>query len=270
MGEYGKPAMLIGLFVVLAIGAMIIGPIPQPQTYHDFADSRAFWGIENFNDVISNLPFGVVGVWGLWTVFSLRKVGAIGRKGDAWPYIVLFASVVLVTAGSSYYHLAPDNARLFWDRLPITVGFMALFAAFVTDRAASSRFGSLGIGPWLLPLFIAAGVLALIYWIWTESLGRGDLSPYVLVQLYPILALPLLCGLYPKARYTGGGYLVWIIVWYGLAKVLETFDREVFAVLGNTISGHSLKHLAAAVAVFVVIRMLQRNGYDGAAQLRSG
>lgn len=265
MGAHGKPILLIGLFVVLAAGAVILGPIPQPQTYHNFADARAFWGIDNFSDVMSNIPFGVVGAWGLWTVFRLRKVSAFVRQGDSWPYIVLFGSIAVVTAGSAYYHLAPDNVRLFWDRLPITVGFMALFAAFVADRAAPPR-----IGPWLAPLFIAAGVIALVYWVWTETQGRGDLAPYVLVQLYPILALPLLCWQYPKARYTGGGYLFWIIVWYALAKVLETYDREVFALLGNTISGHSLKHLAAAVAAFVVVAMLRRNGYDGAAQPRSG
>jgi hypothetical protein len=71
-----------------------------------------------------------------------------------------------------------------------------------------------------------------------------------------MVALPFVCWLFPKHRYTAGRYLAWVIGWYGLSKVLEHFDREVFDLLGYTMSGHTLKHLAAAVATFVVLRML--------------
>ena len=131
---------------------------------------------------------------------------------------------------------------------------MALFSCFVADRAAPRR-----IGPWLLPVFVVAGVFALVYWIWSESQGRGDLAPYVLVQLYPIMALPLLCWLYPKARYTGGWYPLWIILWYGAAKIFEALDPEIYHLTGGMISGHSLKHLVAAGAALVVAQMLRWN-----------
>ena len=100
------------------------------------------------------------------------------------------------------------------------------------------------------------GIASLIYWHWSEALGRGDLRFYAFVQFYPMIALPVICWLFPEHRYTAGRYLVWVVLWYGLSKVLEHFDSEIFGLLGYTVSGHSLKHLAAAVATFVVLRML--------------
>jgi hypothetical protein len=153
--------------------------------------------------------------------------------------------------GSAYYHAAPDNARLFWDRLPMTVAFMALFSAFIADRI-NQRIGV----QWLLPILVVAGIASVFYWDWSESVGRGDLRFYFLVQFYPIVALPVICWLFPKGRYTSGRYLAWLIAWYAVAKGLELFDVQVFALLGGTVSGHTLKHLASAVATLVVVRML--------------
>ncbi|MBT4608495.1 MAG: hypothetical protein HOC05_00550 [Gemmatimonadetes bacterium] len=146
--------------------------------------------------------------------------------------------------------------HLFWDRLPMTIAFMALFYAILADRVGgiAERYR------WLLPLLVAAGFASLLYWDWTESLGRGDLRFYALVQFYPMLALPVICWLFSKARYTGGGYLIWVIFWYAAAKGLEHFDGEVFALLGHTVSGHSLKHLASAMATFMLWRMVVGNG----------
>jgi drug/metabolite transporter (DMT)-like permease len=121
----------------------------------------------------------------------------------------------------------------------------------VADRV-DSRAGN----GWLLYLLLAVGAASLIYWHWTESLGRGDLRLYALVQFYPMVTLPLIIGLFPQHRYTVGRYLAWAILWYGLSKVFEHFDHEVFGLLGYTVSGHTLKHLTAAVAAFVVLRML--------------
>src|SRR3990172_102797 len=33
--------------------------------YHNFADQRALWGVSNFWNVVSNLPFLLVALWGL-------------------------------------------------------------------------------------------------------------------------------------------------------------------------------------------------------------
>ncbi len=247
-------SILLGTFVLALVGTAFVAPIPQDPSYHLFADTRSWLGIPNFGDTVSNIGFAVVGVWGLWTGLGPSEREIFAGREDTRPYLVFFSGVTLVSVGSAYYHLVPDNDRLFWDRLPMTVGFMAFVAAFIADRVQ---------GPiarrWLLPVFVLLGVLSLLYWDWTEAQGRGDLRFYGLVQFYPIVALPLILWLFPKARYTAGNYLLWVIVWYAAAKVLEHFDHEVFALLGNAVSGHSLKHLAAAVATLVVIRMIKNN-----------
>ena len=240
-----------GLFATFFAGVSLLDPIPQDPLYHLFADTRSCLGLMNFGDVASNAGFAVVGLLGLWSVVGPSGKKIFDDKADRFPYIIFFAGVALVSIGSAYYHGAPDNARLFWDRLPMTVAFMALFSAIIADRI-DGRFG----GPIGLGVLILVGALSLFYWDWTETQGRGDLRFYGLVQFYPMLALPVICGLFPKSRYTGGGYLIWVFVWYGIAKGLETFDAEIFDLLQNTISGHSLKHLAAAVATFYVWRMI--------------
>lgn len=248
-----RVAVLIALFVAVAIAVLSVAPIPQDPAYHQFADRRAFLGIPNFGDVASNLGFALVGALGLRSVLWHGGRDLFNAPSDSWPYLTLFAGIGLVGLGSAYYHASPDNAHLFWDRLPMTVVFMALLYAFLADRISgvSERFA------WLFPALIAAGLASLLYWIWTEAQGRGDLRFYAMVQLYPIIALPVICWLFPGARHTSGRYLVWIILWYGAAKILEHFDAEIFGLLGGTISGHTLKHLASAVAAYVIWRMVE-------------
>ncbi len=164
---------------------------------------------------------------------------------------MFFIAVALVSLGSGYYHWAPSNDSLLWDRLPMSIAFMALSSAIVADRINADA----GNG-WLLGVLLFLGVASLVYWDWTESLGRGDLRFYGFVQFYPMLALPIICWLFRECRYTPVRYIVWLIAWYGLSKVLEFFDAAVFELTGNLVSGHSLKHLAAAVATFMVLRML--------------
>ena len=247
-------ALLVALFISTVIAILFVAPISQDLAYHGFADRRGFLGVANFGDSVSNFGFALVGCLGLWSIF-----GPGGRlvmtQADARPYITFFFGVVFVSIGSVYYHLAPDNDRLFWDRLPMTIAFMAIFYAILEDRLeiVAKRMR------WLLPVMIALGASSLLYWDWTEQMGRGDLRFYALVQFFPILALPIICWLFPTARYTGGGYIFWIIFWYALAKALEYFDAQIFEILGSVVSGHSLKHMASAVATFMVWRMLARN-----------
>ena len=126
-------------------------------------------------------------------------------------------------------------------------------AALVADRI--DRRAGLTI---VLPVLVTLGALSLFYWDYTEQLGRGDLRFYGLVQFLPILLMPVICRLFPEARYTGKGGLVAVVLWYLVAKGLEHFDHQVFALLNGIVSGHSLKHLAAAMACFMVLRMLGR------------
>ena len=244
--------ILIGLAAVIAIACCLIPRIPQPLSYHQFADNRSFLGIANFGDVASNLPFALVGIWGLAFLFRKSSAGGNGHFIDPrerWPYFFVFSGLLLTAFGSSYYHLSPDNARLVWDRLPMTITFMGLVAAIITERI------SVRLGLYLLPALLLIGMGSVLQWHWSEVHGVGDLRFYASVQAYSTLVV-LLAFLFPR-RYTRTSDFWLVIGFYVLAKLLETFDRQVFSVL-HVVSGHTLKHLAAAAAGFCILRMLQK------------
>lgn len=246
-----RVTILIGLLAICLLALAALPPIGQNPDYHLFADTRSFLGIPNFNDVTSNAGFAVVGILGVLLVVGRTRHDIFARRSDAWPYVVFFIGVALVSVGSAYYHWAPSNDRLLWDRLPMAIAFMAFFSAIIADRIDRNAGNT-----WLMPVLIGLGLASLWYWDWTESLGRGDLRFYGFVQFYPMIAIPAICLLFPEHRYTAGRYIAWIFAWYGASKLLEHFDHEVFDLLGHTVSGHTLKHLAAAIATFVVLRML--------------
>ena len=247
-----RPLLFLIALLAVCIGVVfLIDPIPQDPDYHSFIDSRTWLGIPNFGDVASNAGFMVVGAVALVTLIS-RRGELFRRLADARPYLVFFVGVTLVSLGSGYYHWAPSNASLLWDRLPMSIAFMAISAAVVADRIDAPA----GNG-WVLALLLVLGISSLLYWHWTESLGRGDLRFYALVQFFPMIGLPVIIWAFPDHHYTIGRFFGWVIAWYGLSKLLEAFDRDIFELSGNLVSGHSLKHLAAAVATYVVLCMLK-------------
>ncbi len=243
---------IVVVTVVGAVTAALAGPpVPQPLAYHNMADQRSWLGIPNALNVLSNLPFAVVGVLGLTAIFR-SHVDRRVTFHDSWerrPYAALFTGVALTTVGSSYYHLAPDNARLVWDRLPMTLGFMGLLTAVLAERV------SLPVGRWLFAPLLAVGAASVGYWYWNEVQGAGDLRMYLLVQFGSLLVVVLLLVFYP-ARYVGGGYLVAGLAAYAAAKGLELADERIFA-LGGIVSGHTLKHLVAAGGVACLVGMLR-------------
>ena len=244
--------MLIVLTAMVILVCCMMQKIPQPQSYHLFADRRSFLGISNFGDVASNLPFAAIGIWGL--VFLLRsrfrnRDALFLDRREIWPYLFVFAGLLLTALGSAYYHLAPDNARLVWDRLPMTITFMSMVAAVIAERI------HLRLGLLLLPLLLITGLLSVLQWYWSETRGTGDLRFYAAVQAYSALVILLAC-FFPR-RYTRTSDFGLVIGFYALAKALELFDKQVFAAL-HVVSGHSLKHLAAAAAGYCILRMLEK------------
>jgi hypothetical protein len=246
--RWRRTPLIAALTAAFAVAAFLLPPMPQPPDYHDFADDRALFGIANFLDVTSNLGFLLVALAGLAVVFRPRT--AFAASSERWPYAVFFVGMLLTAAGSAYYHLAPDNARLFWDRLPMTVAFMGLVAAQIVDRI--DRRVGLGL---LVPM-LAIGAASVVYWRATEEAGAGNVVPYGMLQAYSVLILLVIALLQPS-RYTRGGDIYWVFAAYVLAKLFELLDEPLLAV-GHLVSGHTLKHVAAAVGGYVVCRMLLR------------
>jgi len=247
--------LLVATAALIAV-AFLLPRIPQPAAYHNFAHHRAWLGIPNFLDVVSNLPFAIAGLVGLAFLARRDSAARFHDSRERWPYAVVFAGLLLTAFGSAYYHRAPDNARLVWDRLPMAVTFMALVAAVVTERI------SVRAGLWLLPVLVGIGVWSVFAWYASELRGAGDLRTYAFIQAYGVVVLPLVLVLFPLP-YTRTLDLLGAVGWYALAKLLETFDHAVYS-LGQVIGGHALKHIAAALAGWWIVQMVRKREIMGA------
>jgi hypothetical protein len=239
-GRRREIALALVLLIPLAAIMVAVPPIAQDPQYHAFADRRTIFGIPNFGNVVSNIPFVIVGVYGLG--FCLRASPAGART--AWA--VLFGGTLLVAFGSAYYHWAPGNATLVWDRLPMTLAFMGLFTAVVSEHAGESLERKL-----LVPSLVV-GVASVAWWLHTD-----DLRLYAWVQFAPLLAIVFVLSTFP-GRYTHRSYLVAGLACYAAAKVAELGDGALYAATGDAVSGHSVKHVLAALATLFVYRMLKR------------
>jgi hypothetical protein len=241
--------LLLSFTLLFATAAVLLPAIAQPLSYHDFADECALFGIPNFLNVVSNLPFLLAGIWGL--VLVLRGEGAFVDEREKLAYLVFFLGATLTCFGSAYYHLAPDNARLVWDRLPMTLGFAGLVAAALTERW-DPRLGRRSLWP-----LLGIGVVTVLYWYGSERAGVGNVVPYAAYQAWSIIAIVWLIVAFPASRYSHGRFLAWAAVWYGLAKVFETFDLQVYRMLGAAVSGHTIKHVLAAIGVMAIVWQLR-------------
>ena len=252
-----KDASLVVLAVLLAVSiavVLLIHPYEewpaQDPGYHNFADGRTLLGIPNFWNVISNLPFLLTGFLGIRLCLK-AKPGNQGRWLEPWErttFAIVFLGVALTCFGSGYYHLWPANSTLLWDRLPMTLGFMGLLAIIIGERA-HAPWGKAALWP-----LVSAGAFSVVYWYISELGGSGDVRPYVLVQFYPLLLIPVLLLFPPRYSHTAS-YLI-VLGWYLLAKVFEALDVQLFDLTSGRMSGHSLKHVAAAVGTYWLYRML--------------
>src|SRR5262245_24106059 len=250
MTRSARIGLVWALLGAALLAAVLARPIPQDPGYHRFADTRTVWGVPNAWNVLSNVAFVLVGALGLWTVWPSREDGPVRFESpvERWPYVVFFGGFTLTGLGSAYYHLAPGNETLTWDRLPLAITLMGLFAATIVERI-SVKAGLVLLGPLVL-----IGIASVLWWSAGERRGEGDLRLYALVQFFPMLAVPLMALLFPS-RYTRGADLVIVVVIYGLAKGFELLDARLFA-LGGVVSGHTCKHVAAALSGYWLWRML--------------
>ncbi|MGH2627473.1 MAG: hypothetical protein ACRDHY_12580, partial [Anaerolineales bacterium] len=245
---------IFALVTLLVIAATFSRrPVLQDPAYNHFADDRAAFAVPYFLDVVSNLGLLVAGTMGLALLFG-RRDAAAGRAfqhgPERWPYLVLFAGVALAALGSGYYHWAPSDGRLVWDRLPMTVVFMSLVSITIAERI------DLRLGQVLLTPLLALGIASVVYWHFTELRRSGDLRVYLDVQYLSIVAVPILGVLFPS-RYTHANEVYLVVAIYLIAKLFELADGAVYS-LGHVMSGHTVKHLLAAWACFRIVAMLRR------------
>lgn len=228
--------------IVVAVVVTILAPsIPQDTLYHQFADRRELWGISNFWNVVTNVPFLILGLIGTGILLFGKYRHESHDLQSA--YLTFFVGVSLVALGSGYYHLDPSSEALVWDRLPMTVAFMALCSIVAGERL------SVCLGTRLLWPLVFMGILSVVYWAYTESLGRGDLRPYALVQFLPGVLIPMILLMF-ESKYADNRYYWAMLGCYALAKAAEALDGRIFDLLGQ-FSGHSLKHVLAALGVFI-------------------
>lgn len=240
----------LGYFLIIATPLLAVSwistlpTISQDPDYHLFIDTREILSIPNFWNVVTNIPFAIVGTLGLYRLTVTNQLAIIQEIHIA--YRLLFFGTLLVAFGSGYYHLEPNNQTLVWDRLPMTIAFMALFAIIIGEHI-SLRASRLLLWPLLL-----AGTSSVLYWHLTESWGEGDLRLYALVQFYPMLAIPIMLGFFRSSCTHRQAYW-WLLLSYIIAKLFEHYDVAVYEALGGLISGHSLKHLFAALGVYILL-----------------
>ncbi|MFN0206620.1 MAG: alkaline phytoceramidase [Planctomycetota bacterium] len=239
------------IFCAACVAApFFVSRVAQPPEYHDFADRREWLGIANFGDVASNVPFMIVGILGI--SFLLKEKAKAKFKTD-WErslYIIFFIGVFFTVFGSSFYHLAPSNLRVMWDRFPIAVACGALTLILIAERV------SLAASQWLTVPVLTYSIGSVAYWYFTETAGVGDLRFWGLAQFFPAVAIPVMFLLFP-ANYSKQYYYFAAIGCYAAAKLLEVWDRQTYEIL-RFVSGHSLKHLFAAFAAYLLLVMIQK------------
>jgi len=239
-------AIYLVIFIAV-LGVFSLPPISQSLDYHNFSDQRQLLGIAHFWNVISNLPFIAVS---FIAVNNLLNEGSLKYPKKLFlSYLVFFVGVGVIGIGSIYYHLQPKNETLLWDRLPMTIAFMAfmtvIIGEYISEKAVSTA---------LIPL-VLIGIISVIYWYITEQAGQGDLRPYALVQFLPIVIIPMVLLMFPS-RYTHTIYLWGVLAVYVLAKVFELFDNNLFNLVG--MGGHAIKHVISAIGPYLFFLALKK------------
>ncbi|RLA60944.1 MAG: alkaline phytoceramidase [Epsilonproteobacteria bacterium] len=242
-----NPMIFLAFMAMLILfGLSMLDPISQDITYHNFADTRSFYHISNFWNVLSNLAYLLVGLYAFYALLVSRKL--VYEKQMKVAYMYFFMGIILVSFGSGYYHLAPNNETLIWDRLPMVIAFMSLFAIVI------SEFISLEEGKRLLYPLLVLGIFSVLYWAYTQMQGYGDLRLYVFVQFFPMLIIPMLL-LYFKSTFTRLRGYWYLLVTYLAAKICEHFDTAIYEILGF-MSGHTLKHILSAFGLYLLLKMM--------------
>jgi len=255
-----KCATLISITVFILIALIIYGPLTTPARYTILADQRSWLGIPNAWNVLSNIPFVLIGIWGLWSLLKPESIYFNDQKEKLF-YVLFFIGVFFVSILSSYYHWMPNNYRLMWDRFPIAFAVSAVVIAIMSERI-NLAFGRLIIWPFLL-----LALFSVYYWYYTITLGREDLRIYSFILIFlPITLMPLVLLLF-KSPYTQTRYIWFALITFILARISEAYDFIIYNFTQHAISGHSLKHLLLALScllilIYLIKRKIPKKKYE--------
>jgi len=239
--------LLISALLLTIMVLYLLKPIPQSPSYHHFADFRSWKGIPNTWNVLSNIAIALPGLWGLFLLFSPKKVQFQDHR-ERLLWIGISVGFILVAISSSYYHLAPNNSRLIWDRLSMTFVFMSLVAALISERV------NISLGLWLWPTLLGIGFCSVLLWYARELQGKSDLRFYIGIQAFTMLVFALM--LFLSSPYDRNGDLAFVIAFYGLAVLFDFFDHQIYRITREIISGHTLKHLTVGLVGAWLIWMI--------------
>jgi len=221
-------------------------PIAQDVNYHNFIDSRTIFNIPNFNNVISNVGFILLSCIGFFKL-------TISNKKSNLLYFLL-GGILLTGIGSAYYHWNPNNTTLVFDRLPMVLVFMTFFTFVIVNYINQINYKI------YFTLLLGTGILSVLYWSYSESIGMGDLRPYILVQFLPLLLIPIILLLFKQNNNNNNNnntyYIIPVLAFYILAKLTEHFDELIYTTSSKIISGHSIKHYLAAIAAYYIYKWM--------------
>lgn len=254
--------LLLGVTAVLMAGVVIFfAPIHQSRDFYQYVDERTWLGLTNFANVATNLPFLLVGLVGLARLGRQSAVPGVLSPGTDLLYGAFYTGLITTFIGSSYYHLLPGPWTLMIDRLAICICFIAFYCIVLSDYLSATLGRRL-----FLPL-LGYSFGAVSYW-YTSALetGHGDLSAYLLVQLLPIVHLPIILWLFQPASTASAPrhHYLFALLAYLLAAWADARDSELFLLTGGFISGHSIKHLLAGAGGYLIyrsrVRRIQKQG----------
>jgi hypothetical protein len=236
------------LFVLTALAIIIlfvfVPNIPQSQSYHKFCDTSSIFGIANIYNVVSNIGFLLVGIYGLFKFHKLHSNKLI--------FFIICIGFIATAFGSAYYHHNPNNFTLVFDRLPMTIVFASFFA-FVYSLFLNKKYVHK-----ILFFTITLGVFSVLHWYYTETKNIGDLRLYALVQYLPMLLIVVIVSLHYKKQKHLIPSILNIGLWYFIAKIFENFDN-VFHNIFIVVGGHPLKHIAASAAAYFIVDIFLKN-----------
>lgn len=240
-------SLCLSAILIVGIGIYLFKPIPQLESYHYFADQRSWLGIPNIWNVLSNIAIALPGIWGLFLLFILNKIQFYDDR-ERWLWIGVCVGLILTGIGSTYYHLAPNNSRLLWDRMPMAFTFMSLVAALIAERINTV------LALWLWPVLLGIGFYSVWTWYVSELIGSSDLSFYLGVQAFTFVFVAIM--LITPSRYTHKWVLTLVLISYALAIFCDAYDHQINSILNGIISGHTLKHVAVGLAGVSLIGMI--------------